>query len=103
MMKFIIIACNGDTTIMEETTSNELTWFEEWFLFFEVVWLCSHTRQEDITRIYNKSDVSKLRKVFDTKNQIVLACCASWPTYLSFAEDKALHDEKWNIKYDEKK
>ena len=103
MMRFIIIACNGDTTLMEETVTNELTWFEEWFLFFEVEWLRTHTRWEDTAKIFKKSNIRELRKAFDTKNLIVLACRASWPTYLSFEEDKALRDEKWNIKYGEKR
>ena len=63
-------------------------WFEEWFLYFEVLWLRSHTRWEDLAVMYNKSSTQTLRKVFDSKTQIVLACRKSWPTYVSFEEDK---------------
>ena len=38
MMRYIVIVCNADMTLIEETTSNDLTWFEEWFLFFKVLW-----------------------------------------------------------------
>jgi hypothetical protein len=36
LISFIIIACNGDISTMEQTVSN-ITWFEEFFLLFEVI------------------------------------------------------------------
>ena len=41
--------------------------------------------------------------MFDAKAQIILACRSSWPTYLSLEEDMLLRDEKWNIKYENKR
>ena len=43
MMRYVILICNADLKLMMETVSNELTWFEEWCLYFEVLWLQSHT------------------------------------------------------------
>ena len=103
MMRFIIIVCNADTTFIEETISNELTWFEEWFLYFEVLWLRSHTRWQDAAKIFNTTQISVLRQVFDSKCQTVLACRSSWPIYAFHHEDVHLRKDKWNLKYDEYK
>ena len=86
-----------------ETVSNELTWFEEWCLYFEVLWLQSHTWWEDLTVIYNKSNTQTLRRVFNSKSQIAFTCCTSWPVYASFQEDRDLCKEKWNAKYETKR
>ena len=74
MMRFIIFICNANIKLMEETVSSELTWFEEWFLYFEVLWLQSHTQWEDLAVIYDKTCTQMLRRVFDSKTQIVLTC-----------------------------
>ena len=101
MMRYIIIICNADTTLMEERASNEFTWFEEWFLFFEVLWLRSHTRWADIAKVYNTTKTHMLRTVFDEKSQLVLACRSSWPTYAYHREDLHLRKQKWKSKYGE--
>ena len=101
MMRFIIIVCNADETLIEETTSNELTWFEEWFLYFEVLWLRSHTRWEDAATLYNTTQISKLRQVFDAKCKIVLDCRSSWPWQALQKEDVILRKKKWGKKYSE--
>ena len=84
MMRYIILICNADLKLMEETVLNKLTWFEEWCLYFEVLWLQSHTRWEDLAVIYDKTSTQTLRRVFDSKTQIVLTCHDSWPIYASF-------------------
>ena len=38
LLRFSLIVCNGDLDLMAATTSISLTWFEEWFLYFEFTW-----------------------------------------------------------------
>jgi hypothetical protein len=42
-------------------------------------------------------------RIFNQKLYLALVCRASWPTYASFEEDKALRDPKWNSKYEGKR
>ena len=90
-------------TLIEEMTSNDLTWFEEWFLFFEGLWFCSVSQWVDVENAYSKYDTHALRRVSDAKCQIVLSCRSSWPTYVSYEEDHALCKEKWKVKYENKR
>ena len=99
MFCYILVVCNGDLTLMLETSSNELTWYEEWFLFFEMIWHRSASRWIDISQAYKFPRVHILRKVFDKKAYLVKCCRASWPTYVSFEEDNKLRKSKWNGKY----
>ena len=74
MIKFIIIVCNGDFSLVKQTVSNQLTWFEEWFLYFEVVWLRTHTRWEDTCEIFKLNSQPIVRRVFDSKARLILNC-----------------------------
>jgi hypothetical protein len=103
MICYILVVCNGDMTLMIETSSNELTWYEEWFLFFEVIWHRSVTRWIDVSNTYKYERVHILRQVFDQKAYLVKCCRASWPTYVSYEEDRKLRKVKWNAKYDKKR
>ena len=47
MLYFIIVACNADIEKISQTTSN-MTWFEEWMLYFEIQYSKSLTRWEDV-------------------------------------------------------
>ena len=33
IIKFIIIVCNSNFSLVKQTVSNQLTWFKEWFVF----------------------------------------------------------------------
>ena len=57
----------------------------------------------DLAVIYNKTNTQILRRVFDSKTQIALTCCLSWPVYALYQEDKDLRKEKWNAKYETKR
>jgi hypothetical protein len=37
LLSMILIVCDGDLTIMQKRESY-LTWYEEWFMFFEFLW-----------------------------------------------------------------
>ena len=38
MMAYIIIVCNGDWEQMKESVTGIMTWFEEWYFYFEFIW-----------------------------------------------------------------
>ena len=70
LLCYAAIVCNGDVTKMIETTST-LTWFEEWFHFFEMVWWKTLTRWVGAE---NKYGINKriLRNVFDNRLAMVM-------------------------------
>ena len=87
MLLYITILCNGDLTKMRENSSS-LTWYEEWFFYFEkkhgktiLRWVDASSKEE--------YGVGKeiLIKVFKSKLTVELTCRASWPEFLSFDED----------------
>ena len=99
MLKYIMIVCNGDFKIMT-TTESHLTWFEEWMLFFEMMWGKTHTRVEDLTGKYRVEKNKTFYTIINAKLDLVLSCRKSWPTYASFEEDATLRKEKWDEKYE---
>ena len=38
MLAYIIIVCNGDWERMSESVTGIMTWYEEWYFFFEFIW-----------------------------------------------------------------
>ena len=99
MFSYIGVISNGDINKMQEK-STMLTWYEEWFLFFEYLWGRTHSRLEDLAAIYRiHSGKRMIYKIIQQKMEMVLSCRDSWPTYVSFEEDKELRDEKWDLKY----
>jgi hypothetical protein len=51
LLCYVIIVCNGNLSLMMET-STSLTWFEEWFFFFEMLWGRTLIRWLDAERVY---------------------------------------------------
>ena len=96
MMAFIIIVNKGEIEMMKETTTNVLTWFEEWFAFFEIIYGKSLRRWVDVAEKYKVSDRT-MRRVFDAKLDLVLASRQEWPRYATYNEDKIYRTKgKWD-------
>ena len=98
LLKYVCIVCNANFKTMMNTQSS-LTWFEEWFLLFEMLWGKTHTRVEDLVGIYQIANCSTFYSIIDQKLDLLLACRMSWPTYASHEEDSLLRKKKWNEKY----
>lgn len=98
---FIILICNGDVSLMT-TTNTKLTWFEEWYFFFERIWAKANQRYCDSVRQYKKPENS-LRKVYDNKMKILLKARRMWPMYVTMKEDETLRDERWNKHYKDRR
>ena len=66
MIQYIMVICNGDFYKMEQKVST-LTWFEEWFLFFEVIWGRTLLRWEDVKGVYQLGNKDIAIKILDSK------------------------------------
>jgi hypothetical protein len=98
---YIAVVCDGNILMMVETTTC-LTWFEEWFFFFEMLWGRSLQRWVDAEHVY-KLDKKSLRKIFTQKLALVISAVNRWPRYAYHAEDVALRSEKWKERYKNKR
>ena len=97
MMFFIVIVCNGDLETMSATVSS-LTWFEEWFFYFEWTWGRSLLRWCDADRIFGL-DNTVLRNIFDKKLAMVRKAVHLWPRFASHDEDMQLRRQHWKERY----
>ena len=100
MLTYIGIACDGDTDLMTKT-STSLTWFEEWFLFFEAEWERADTTWALKENCYGLHP-DRLKAVFDGKNEIVLKARARWPMFVTVDEDVKLRRDKYSVRYSNK-
>ena len=77
MLSFALIICNGDLDLMFSSKS-KLTWHEEWFLHFEMVWGRTNKRWIDMSshESYNVSPRTS-RRIFDNKVNMILKCARS--------------------------
>ena len=100
MLTYVSIACDGDANLMMKTITS-LTWFEEWFLFFEAEWERAETTwalKEDRYGLHS----DRLKAVFDAKNKIVLKARARWPMFVTVEEDIKLRRDKYSVRYKNK-
>ena len=77
---------------------SKLTWYEEWFMYYERLYSRSISRWEDYERLYKRSG-PVLREVFDSKLQIAIECRLRWPRYCRLREDEQLRQSHWNDTY----
>jgi hypothetical protein len=92
LLGFIAVVCDGDIDEITSSSSN-LTWFEEWFLFMEVIYGKTVPRWSDVSIKYDASDRT-LRKIFIKKLNKVLSVRERWPRYATYNEDKTYRKEK---------
>lgn len=97
VLAYVTIICNGDIDKVCETTTC-LTWFEEWMMYCEFIWGKTHTRWEDLAKMYCTS-VTRARAIIDKKKEMVLECRSRWPMFVSQEEDEALRDSRWDARY----
>ena len=100
MMAFIILVCNGDWEKMTTSVTGTMTWFEEWYFYFEFIWGRTLTTWESAVRekAYGMNTFMLLR-VFDSKVRMILRARESWPAYSTLGEDKTLMKDKWRERY----
>ena len=101
LLAFVLIVCNGSFEYLGESVSC-LTWLEEWFAYFEWTWGRTHTRWVDLESRYKVSERT-LKRIILKKRGIVLKARQKWPFFVSFEEDLALRDPRWNERYSGKR
>lgn len=90
MLGYIITITNGDIDLMRKRCSS-LTWFEEWFRYFE--WKYGKVNQRQCDRRSEWGCCEKqINRIIDSKSAIELGAMLSWPRYASYSEDLALRD-----------
>ena len=95
MLSCAAIICNGNLGEMLKSNS-KLSWYEEWFMLFEIVWGKTMKRFVDMCSDNNYGIGDKAaRSTFDKKIIMVIKCKCSWSMFASFEEDKALKDPTW--------
>lgn len=92
LLSYITVVCNANFDTMTSTQS-EMTWFEEWFLYLEVVWGRSCARWVDFEAKYKVSR-KVLARVFLDKLKLVLNAKDAWPRYASLEEDEKLRGRR---------
>jgi hypothetical protein len=98
LLTFVLTVCNGDVDTMARRVST-LTWFEEWFLYFEYVYGKTVPTIKAALACYRLKDKETVSRVIESKLAMVLLARRSWPTYASLQEDETLRNPKWNEKY----
>jgi hypothetical protein len=101
LIAFIVILNNGDIDQMLETVTN-LTWFEEYFLYFERIWGRTATRWADCENKYKISEKS-CRRIFDSKLNLHVQCRKKWPRFAKYMEDTELKKQQWSNDYGERR
>jgi hypothetical protein len=95
MLSYIAVVCDGDIDKIK-SSSSILTWLEEWYLFFEVIYGRSCPRWVDLEFKYLLSS-SAMRKVYDNKLNQVLEARKNWPRFVSIDEDQTYRKPfKWD-------
>ena len=95
----MIIICNADFERIQKRASS-LTWFEEWFLYFE--WSYGHTcmREIDLEKQWGFKGMGIIMRIIDCKLDLELAALLSWPKFATLEEDERLRKKnKWS-RYD---
>jgi hypothetical protein len=97
MLCFISVITNGCIETMG-TTGTTLSWFEEWFYFFERMYSRSTVWWSDFMDKYEKSG-NQLRKIFNEKLMLLNNFRKKWPKFVSFDEDNSLRKRRWDQYY----
>lgn len=96
LLSYIFIVCNGEVDVITERRT-VLTWFEEWFMHFEVKWGRTISRKMDFSETYGPGE-KYCNRAIALKYNFERRARNSWPTYASYTEDMQLRGEKWDDK-----
>jgi len=94
LLCFVAIVCNGDFNKMTKRCSY-LSWLEEWFFYFQMVYGHGMVRWCDYAEKYKISQYI-LRRIFQKKLAIVVESRQQWPLFVTYQEDIKLRKDSWN-------
>jgi hypothetical protein len=96
LVNFVHSDCVQRDQKIKTTTTSELTWLEEWFFYFEMVWGKSLHRWIDAQATYKLTD-KLLREVFDNKLSMVLNVRNTcWPLLATQEECLKYRNRMWD-------
>ena len=93
LLSFTLLVCNGDIDMMTKRVS-ELTWYEEWFLYYEYIWGRSITNRTTSMAAFGIKDPKIVRRVIMSKLRMVLHARKMWPKYVNMKEDEIVLGRK---------
>jgi hypothetical protein len=94
LLAFVAVVCDGDIDTVTKLET-ELTWLEDWYLYFEVLYGKTIGRWVDAADKYKSSDCT-LRTIYDQKLKQVLDARNIWPRYVTMKEDETYRkSDKW--------
>jgi hypothetical protein len=95
LLCYIIIINKGDIdSVIDNKTTNKLSWFEEWLFIFERLWGRSIQRWCDGAYRYGCLE-KLLANVFDNKIRLVLNTRYIWGLFATEQEDRSFRLPKW--------
>ena len=101
LIAYVVTICNGDLELIRHRNSS-LTWYEEWFLFFEFSYGHTAVRRIDMEATW-KLHHFHINRILDSKLAIEIGALQSWPPYATLREDMLLRNkEKWD-QYDDQR
>jgi hypothetical protein len=98
----ICVIGNGNPELIEDRCTN-MTWIEEWFMYFEIVWGRTITTTNAALATFKLGHHRIVKKVIEKKLQMELKARARWPMYASHSEDELLRQSSWNEKYSDQR
>jgi hypothetical protein len=99
MVCFVILINNGEIeSIITNTHTSTLTWFEEWLFVLEKIWGRLVIRWCDASNKYGISKRSLL-DLFDVKVKQINEFKSRWGVYATYQEDKDLRQSKWETEF----
>jgi hypothetical protein len=103
MICYVIILHKGDlNAIMDNTSTNTLTWFEEWMVCLERLWGRSIGRWCEASQKYGLL-ARHLSDVFDKKIRLILKTRKEMVFFVTYHEDKLLRQIKWETHFSTKR
>ncbi len=94
LLCFVALVCDGDFSKMTKRCSY-LSWLEEWFFYFHMIYGHGLVRWYDYADKYEISQYI-LRRVFREKLATVIHSRRQWPLFATYAEDIKLRKDSWN-------
>ena len=100
LLAYVFILYNGDIKIIQERRSS-LTWYEEWYSYFQFGWGRTLSRWIDLEKEYGLCS-KVMRSIFRHKLFIARYAHSQWTMYVTCVEDLMLRRSKWNMIYRER-
>jgi hypothetical protein len=99
MICYVIIINKGDIdSIINNTTTKTMTWFEEWMVVLERLGGRSVARWCDASQKYGMSE-RHLATVFDEKIKLIIQAKKDFGLFVTYQEDKYLRQQKWETHF----